>query len=114
MIIQFDTEKDNINDLQTIINNLKNNNQGQQTLQTNTEPNNGEKQILIVVRDGEKHTKDVKETLKTHGFNYWAKTKSGKEDPRWSAKMTKEEWNAIADNECFTGLSVWDSSMGEN
>ena len=113
IFIELDTEKNSLNETLDFIKKLYNgniSNINQSTLPNNNSNNTDSNIVSIVVRDGETNkTVDVKETLKELGFNYYAKTKSGKQDPRWTQTTDVEHWNNIKDNQVFNGLNIWTS-----
>jgi len=107
--IEFDTTIPLQKQLTELTEFLKNQNinNNQQQLTTNTN------ELSIVVRDGDtKKTIDVKEELKQLGFTYYAKTKTGKQDPRWTQTCTRKHWNEIKDKDILTGLNIWTSEGG--
>lgn len=109
VLLRVDTEKDKEQELHNIISTLYNKStpDGQQRI---TQTDGGK--ISIVVRDGEKETINVKEDLKQLNFNYYAKTKSGKDDPRWTLTCVPGYWKDIKDKPVFEGLNIWTSEGG--
>jgi len=108
LFIEIDTSKYT---LETTLDFIRNIYKGKkEPNQSKLDNNNSDDIVSIVVRDGEENkTVDVKETLKELGFNYYAKTKSGKPDPRWTQTCNLDHWDTIKDNSVFNGLNIWTS-----
>ena len=64
----------------------------------------GEKMVTVHLRDGSKKTRDVKDDLKSAGFQF----DSGKDnkDPHWWAVLKKKDWDELKEKEPFKSLKV--------
>lgn len=116
--LKINTERDSLENTINIVKHLfkinNNSNQNQSKLENNTISSNNNDVISIVVRDGaEKKTVDVKEDLKELGFNYYAKLKSGKSDPRWTQTCNTDKWMRIQNSSILENLNVWTSQEGD-
>jgi len=63
-----------------------------------------EKTVTVHLRDGSKKTRDVKDDLKSAGFQF----DSGKDnkDPHWWAVLKKKDWDELKEKEPFKSLKV--------
>lgn len=113
IFLKIDTEKHSEEQMHNIITKLFNKTSQKEQQELPSQRN--DETVSIVVRDGDnKKTIDVKEDLKRLGFNYYAKTKAGKDDPRWTMTCNKDYWNEIKDHSVLDDLNVWTSEGGNN